>query len=47
MTVIKVYVKGTLGVAELGFRKTPEQELIVEREGGTWKVDAPLSVDLT
>jgi hypothetical protein len=47
MTVIKVYVKGNLGLAELGFRKTPEQELIVEREGGTWKVDAPLSVDLT
>ena len=30
MTVISVHVKGNVGLAELGFRTLPEQELIVE-----------------
>lgn len=42
MTVISVHVKGNLGLAELGFRTLPEQELIAEREGRTWKIDALL-----
>ncbi len=42
MTVISVHVKGRLGLAELGFRTLPEQELIAEREGREWKIDAPL-----
>ena len=42
MTVISVHVKGDVGLAELGFRTLPEQELIAEREGHTWKIDALL-----
>ena len=47
MTVINVYVKGRIGLAELGFRTTPEQQLTVEREGGTWKIGELLGSDLT
>lgn len=47
MTVIYVHVKGSLGLAALGFRKAPEQQIIVEREGGEWKVDALVGSDLT
>lgn len=42
MTVFSVHVKGNVGIAELGFRTLPEQQLIVEREGSAWKVDAVL-----
>lgn len=42
MTVISVHVKGNVGLAELGFRTLPEQQLIVEREARAWKVDAVL-----
>jgi hypothetical protein len=47
MKVISVHVKGNLGLAVLGFRHVPEQELIVERKNQIWKVDALLSSDLT
>jgi hypothetical protein len=40
MVVTSVHVKGNLGVAALGFRAMPESELLVEREGHAWKIDA-------
>ncbi len=40
MVVTSVHVKGNLGVAALGFKGTSESEILVEREGHAWKVDA-------
>jgi len=40
MVVTSVHVKGNLGLAALGFRTMPEGEIVVEREGKAWKVDA-------
>lgn len=40
MTVIAVHVKGNLGLAVLGFRTMPEGEIVVERKGNAWKIDA-------
>jgi hypothetical protein len=47
MLVTSVHVKGNLGLALLGFRTMPEGEIVVEREGHTWKIDALLGSDLT
>jgi len=46
MTVITVRVKGPLGLAELGFRALPEQQMVVEREDDAWKVASLLAGDL-
>jgi hypothetical protein len=46
MTVTSVHVKGNLGVAALGFRRMPESEILVEREGHTWKIDALFGGDM-
>lgn len=46
MTVIGVYVKGDVGLVVLGFRASPESEIIVEREGHTWKIDALFDSDV-
>lgn len=40
MVVISVHLKGSVGMAEVGFRRMPEGELLLQREAGTWKVDA-------
>jgi hypothetical protein len=40
MVVTSIHVKGNLGLAALGFRTMPEGEIVVEREGKAWKVDA-------
>ncbi len=40
MTVTAVHVKGNLGLAVLAFKTTPESEIVLEREGHTWKIDA-------
>jgi hypothetical protein len=40
MAVTAVHVKGDLGLAVLGFRRTPASQIVVEREGRTWKIDA-------
>jgi hypothetical protein len=40
MTVIGVYVKGTLALAMLGFERSPEANIPLEREGGSWKIDS-------
>jgi hypothetical protein len=47
MVVIGVYVKGDLGLALLGFRRTPESTIIVEREAHVWKIDALFDSELT
>jgi hypothetical protein len=40
MVVTGVYVNGDLGLALLGFRASPESDIVVEREGGAWKLGA-------
>jgi hypothetical protein len=40
MRVSSVHVKGDLGLAVLNFHRTPESVIVVEREGGTWRIDA-------
>lgn len=40
MTVLGVYARGTLGLAVLGFRRSPETDVLVEREGSAWKLDS-------
>ncbi|MGA9876674.1 MAG: hypothetical protein WBQ21_12790 [Solirubrobacteraceae bacterium] len=42
MLVTGVHVKGNLGLAVLGFRTMPEGEILVELEGGAWKIDSLL-----
>lgn len=46
MVFIGVYVKGDLGLAVLGFRAAPESDLVVEREGDTWKLAALLDSEV-
>lgn len=43
IVVTAVHVHGNLGVAELGFRTAPEAEILLEREGSAWKLDALLA----
>jgi hypothetical protein len=40
MVVTGVHVDGDAGLATLGFRAMPEGELVLQREGRTWKIDA-------
>jgi hypothetical protein len=40
MRVTTVRVKGKVGLAVLGFRKVPESQIILAREGHAWKIDA-------
>lgn len=40
MIVTGVHVKGSFGLAFLGFQQMPEGEILIEREGAAWKVDA-------
>jgi hypothetical protein len=40
MTVTGVYVKGIQGLATLGFRKSWESEILLQREGPKWKLNA-------
>jgi hypothetical protein len=47
MAVTAVHAKGTLGLAVLRFRTAPESEILVEREGHTWKIDALFGVYMT
>ncbi len=42
MTVIGAYAKGDLGLAVLGFRRAPESDVVLEREGGVWRIASPL-----
>ncbi len=47
VVVTGVHLKGGLGMVTLGFKRSPEAELTVEREGGTWKLDSLFATDLT
>jgi hypothetical protein len=40
MAVTSAHLKGEVGLALLAFKKAIQGEIIVEREGGMWKVDA-------
>lgn len=40
MTILGVYLKGNTGLVVLGFKNSPESDMLVEREGRTWKIDA-------
>lgn len=40
MKVADVHVKGNTGLAVLDFTTTPESEILLAREGGSWKIDA-------
>lgn len=40
MVVTAVHVKGDLGLAVLGFQSVPEAEILLQREGHVWKIDA-------
>jgi hypothetical protein len=41
-----VRVKGSRGLALLGFRATPERQIPLRRERGAWKVEALLDREL-
>jgi hypothetical protein len=47
ITVLYVHVKGALGIAALGLRSAPEQEIVVDREHGVWRVDSLAGSDVT
>ncbi len=40
MKVTQVHAKGTIGLAVLRFKRSPESNIVVEREGGAWKINA-------
>jgi hypothetical protein len=40
MVVTGVHVNGTAALATLGFKAMPESEIVLQREGRTWKIDA-------
>lgn len=40
MTVIAVYARGGLALAALGFRNSPESDILLTRAGNIWKIDA-------
>jgi hypothetical protein len=42
LQVIRARVEGASGLVLLGFRSTGEREIPLQREGGVWKIDAPL-----
>lgn len=47
MVVTGVHVKGDAGLAIIGFRTMPESEIVLQREGSTWKVSALFATDVT
>jgi hypothetical protein len=46
MGVTEVRAKGNLGLAVLGFRRLPEGEILIAREGGAWKIDSLLDSEM-
>jgi hypothetical protein len=40
MTIVAVHVKGDLALAVLGFRTTPESQIVLQREESSWKIAA-------
>lgn len=47
MIVTAVHVNGTLGMAVLRFKAAPESELVLEREGKAWKINALFGNEMT
>ncbi len=47
MAVTTVRTKGSLGLAVLAFKTAPESEIVLEREGHLWKIDALFSGYMT
>jgi hypothetical protein len=46
MSVIAVRLHDGFGIAIVGFRRAPESEILVEREGRQWKIDALADSDM-
>ena len=46
MTVIRVLVKGDFGIAQLGFKATPQRVMLVEREGHDWRISGLFDSEL-
>lgn len=46
MIITGVHVEGNEALTTLGFRRTPEGEVILKREGGHWKLDALFDSEL-
>ncbi len=40
MKIVEVHAKGTIGLAVLRFKRSPESNIVVEREGSAWKINA-------
>lgn len=40
MVITGVRIEGDVALTTLGFKRTPEGEMILQREGGGWKLDA-------
>jgi hypothetical protein len=47
MIVISVRLGSSLGVAELGFQAMPRGNILLAKEGRTWKIDAILDSEMT
>jgi hypothetical protein len=47
MRVFDIHVKNNVGVAVLGFRRVPERQILVAREGSRWTIDALLDGEMT
>jgi hypothetical protein len=46
MGVTDVRRKGSLGLVILGFKRMPEGEILIEREGGDWKINSLLDSEM-
>jgi hypothetical protein len=47
MLVLGVHVKGETGLAVLGFKTMPESNIVLQREGHAWKIDALFDTVMT
>ncbi len=47
MTVIGVHRRGKIALVMLGFKRYPEGDILVEREGHAWKIDALFDSEMT
>jgi hypothetical protein len=46
VVVTAVHIKGDVGLVLLGFRSGPESEILIQRDGHTWKVNALFDSEL-
>lgn len=47
MMVTSVHLNGKLALVVLGFKRAPEGQILLEREGHTWKIDALFDNEMT